>query len=156
MAAAKKPNIVFALWKIPVGGARIAIALAAAVVLTGCASASVATIPPVTAEVACETPVPERNLLLGVALSGGRSRAALFGTAGLEALAGVRTADGASLIEKISHLSSVSGGSLAASYHVLKKPGRDVKVLAPGDTLSTPYRAFFATARSRSRSGSGA
>jgi hypothetical protein len=87
--------------------------------------------------------VPERDLLLGVALSGGGSRAALFASGGLEALAGVRLADGASLIEKISHVSSVSGGSLAASYYTLKKPGRDVKVLNPDGTLSDAYRTFF-------------
>ncbi len=51
--------------------------------------------------------------------------------------------DGASLIEKVAHLSSVSGGSLAASYYVLKKPGRDVKVLNADGTLSDAYRAFF-------------
>jgi len=35
----------------------------------------------------CQTAVPNRDVLLGVALSGGGSRAALFGAAGLEALA---------------------------------------------------------------------
>ena len=35
----------------------------------------------------------------------------IVGAAGLEALAGLRTADGASVIERISHLSSVSGAS---------------------------------------------
>jgi predicted acylesterase/phospholipase RssA len=87
--------------------------------------------------------VPERDLLFGVALSGGGSRAALFGAAGLEALARVRTADGASVIENIAHLSSVSGGSIAATYYVLKKPGRDVKVLDADETLSDAYRTFF-------------
>ena len=38
--------------------------------------------------------MPERDLLIGVALSGGGSRAALFGAAGIQALAGVQTADG--------------------------------------------------------------
>jgi hypothetical protein len=84
-----------------------------------------------------------RILLLGVALSGGGSRAALFGAAGLEALANLRTADGVSLIDKISHLSSVSGGSLAAAYYALKKPNRDVNVLDANGALSGAYRAFF-------------
>jgi len=88
----------------------------------------------------CQTTVPDRNLLLGVAISGGGSRAALFGAAGLEALARLRTADGASVIDKISHLSSVSGGSLAATYYALKKPGREVKVLDAGGALSDGYR----------------
>jgi hypothetical protein len=91
----------------------------------------------------CQTGVPERDTLLGVALSGGGSRAALFGLAGLEAVAGVRMPDGTSVIDKISHLSSVSGGSLAATHYALKKPGRDVKVLNADGTLSDAYRTFF-------------
>ncbi|MGH7332321.1 MAG: patatin-like phospholipase family protein [Candidatus Rokuibacteriota bacterium] len=116
--------------------------------LGGCASAHY--LPVLRADVigGCEVQVPERELLLGVALSGGGSRAALFGAAGLEALAGVRTADGASLIDKIAHLSSVSGGSLAATYYTLKKPGRDVAVLDANGTLSDAYRAFFEQYRS--------
>jgi hypothetical protein len=50
---------------------------------------------------------------------------------------------GASSIDQISHLSSVSGGSIAAAYYALKKPGREVKVLNPDGTLSEAYRAFF-------------
>jgi hypothetical protein len=91
----------------------------------------------------CQTAMPQRDVLVGVALSGGGSRAALFGASGLEALAGVRMPDGGSLIDQIAHLSSVSGGSLAATYYVLKKPGREVKVLNPDGTLSDAYRAFF-------------
>jgi hypothetical protein len=93
-----------------------------------------------------------------VALSGGGSRAALFGEAGLEALARLQTADGASVLDKINHVSSVSGGSIAAVYYVLKKPGHDVKVLNPDGTLSDAYardgeaahaghRAFWSTTR---------
>ena len=115
----------------------------AATALTGCASISAFTIARVTDPVPCQMPVPERDLLLGVALSGGGSRAALFGLAGLEALADFRLDDGESLLEKISHVSSVSGGSLAASYYALKKPGRDVRVLNPDGTLSPAYRTFF-------------
>jgi hypothetical protein len=123
--------------------ARVALWLAGAVLLTGCASSHVIPVKRVGADVPCQRSVPEQDLLVGVALSGGGSRAALFGAAGLEALAGLRTADGASVIQKISHLSSVSGGSLAASYYALKKPGREVEVLNPDGTLSDPYRAFF-------------
>jgi Patatin-like phospholipase len=124
-------------------GARLALGLACAVLLSGCASAHYIPVKRADAIGPCQTAVPERDLLLGVALSGGGSRAALFGAAGLEALAAVRMADGASVIDKISHLSSVSGGSLASTYFALKKPGRDVPVLNADGTLSDAYRAFF-------------
>ena len=55
----------------------------------------------------------------------------------------MRTPDGASLIEKVSHLSSVSGGSIAATYYALKKPSRDVKVIDGDGGLSDAYRNFF-------------
>jgi hypothetical protein len=122
---------------------RVALAIIGAVFLTGCASASYYTVKRVDAPGPCMTTVPERDLLLGVALSGGGSRAALFAEAGLEALATLRTADGVSVIDKIAHISSVSGGSLSGSYYVLKKPGRSVPVLNPDGTLSDAYRAFF-------------
>ena len=54
---------------------------------------------------------------------------------------------GASLIDQISHLSSVSGGSIAAAYYALKKPGREVEVLNADGTLSEAYRAFFERSR---------
>jgi predicted acylesterase/phospholipase RssA len=121
----------------------LALGLACAVVLAGCASSHYIPVKRADSVGACATEVPERDLLLGVALSGGGSRAALFGAAGLEALAGVRMADGTSLIDRIAHLSSVSGGSLAASYYALKKPGREVAVLNADGSLSNAYRAFF-------------
>src|SRR5262245_12131843 len=96
-------------------GTRVALALVGVVFLTGCASAHYHTVKPVTTPGPCMTTVPERDLMLGVALSGGGSRAALFAQAGLEALAGLRVADGKSLIDKIQHISSVSGGSLSGS-----------------------------------------
>src|SRR4030095_11070282 len=94
-------------------GARAAVGLVYLVLLAGCASSHAYPVKRADAVVPCQMLVPERDLLLGVALSGGGSRAALYGAAGLEALARVRTTDGASLIEKISHLSSVSGGSIS-------------------------------------------
>jgi predicted acylesterase/phospholipase RssA len=111
--------------------------------LAGCASSHAYTVKPADGVLPCQTSIPERDVLLGVALSGGGSRAALFGAAGLEALAGVRTADGGSLVEKISHVSSVSGGSIAAAYYALKKPGREVSVLNGDGTVSDAYRSFF-------------
>jgi len=124
-------------------GARAAVGFVCLVLLAGCASSHAYTVKRADAVVPCQMTVPERDLLLGVALSGGGSRAALFGASGLEALARVRTVDGASLIEKISHLSSVSGGSIAATYYALKKPGRDVTVLDAEGKLSDAYRTFF-------------
>jgi len=121
----------------------MAVVLLAVFILGGCASAHVFTVKRVDSVVPCLSSVAESNLLLGVALSGGGSRAAIFGSAGLEALAGLRTADGASVLQKISHMSSVSGGSIAASYFALKKPGKEVPVLNPDGTLSDAYRAFF-------------
>ena len=122
---------------------RIALGIACALVLTGCASAHYVAVKPADAIGPCQTTVVDRDLLLGVALSGGGSRAALFAEAGLEALAQLRTADGNSLLNRIDYLSSVSGGSLSASYYVLKKPGRSVPVLNPDGSLSPAYQAFF-------------
>jgi len=124
-------------------GQRIALGIACAIVLTGCASAHYVSVKEAEAIGPCQTTVAQRDLLLGVALSGGGSRAALFAQAGLEALAQVRLADGNSLLNRIDYLSSVSGGSLSASYYVLKKPGRDVPVLNPDGSLSQAYRTFF-------------
>src|SRR5262252_265681 len=122
---------------------RVALALVGGVLLTGCASASYIKVKGTSTPGPCLTDVPARDLLVGVALSGGGSRAALFAEASLEALAGLRTADGVSVIDKINHISSVSGGSLSATYYTLKKPGRDVPVLSPDGSLSAAYRAFF-------------
>jgi patatin-like phospholipase len=93
--------------------------------------------------VPCQRQVPDRDLLVGVALSGGGSRAALFGAAGLESLARIRMNDGTSLIEHVTHISSVSGGSLAAIYYALRKPDHTVKVLNADGTMSDAYRGFF-------------
>jgi hypothetical protein len=90
---------------------RAALGVVCAFVLAACASSAALRVERSDVVGPCQTAVPERDVLLGVALSGGGSRAALFGAAGLEALAGLRTADGASVIERISHLSSVSGAS---------------------------------------------
>ena len=117
--------------------------LLCALLLAGCATARVFHVPRATSDTPCLVPAPERDVLVGVALSGGGSRAALFGAAGLEALSGVRTFSGSSVLEQVSLLSSVSGGSLAASYYALNKPAKDVPVLTPAGGLSDPYRAFF-------------
>lgn len=128
-------------------GKRIAAGLLGAAVLSGCATAHVVKVPRISAESACVRADAPRDVLVGVALSGGGSRAALFGSAGLEALAGLRTAAGPSVLDRVSHLSSVSGGSLAASYFALNKPGRDVAVLSPEGAVSEAYQAFFRRAQ---------
>jgi len=117
-------------------------------VLAGCASPrafQVQRAPP--GPLPCEVPLQQRDVLVGVAMSGGGSRAALFGASGLDALAGVQLPGGKSVLEQVAYLSSVSGGSIAASYYVLKKPGRDTPVLAPDGTMTPAYRTFFDTYR---------
>jgi Patatin-like phospholipase len=123
--------------------ARFVLGFVGLVLVTGCASSHAYKVKRADTVVPCQMSVSERDLQFGVALSGGGSRAALFGASALEALARVRTDDGGSLIEKITHLSSVSGGSIAASYFALKKPGRNVPVLNGDGTLSEAYRVFF-------------
>ena len=122
---------------------RIALALVCAIVVTGCASAHYYPLKASDETGPCQTAIPERDLLFGLALSGGGSRAALFAEAGLEALAQIRLANGSSLISRIDHVSSVSGGSLSGTYYTLKKPGRSVPVLNPDGSLSQAYRSFF-------------
>ena len=80
--------------------------------LGGCASAHMIRVPAVTTGPGCQVPVPERDVLVGVALSGGGSRAALFAAAGLEALARLRTRSGASALQL---LVTFSANALAAS-----------------------------------------
>jgi predicted acylesterase/phospholipase RssA len=94
-------------------------------------------------DAACVKPAPPRDVLVGVALSGGGSRAALFGAGGLEALARLRAPGGGSVLEQVDYLSSVSGGSLAASYYASQKPPRERAVLMPDGALTGDYQAFF-------------
>lgn len=90
-------------------------------------------------------PLPSRtDTVIGIALSGGGSRAAYFGAAGLEALAHVQIASGQpSLLEQASYLSSVSGGSVASSYFVTHKPKTGVAVLNAQGSLTPAYQRFF-------------
>jgi predicted acylesterase/phospholipase RssA len=90
-------------------------------------------------------PLPDQETLVGLAISGGGSRAATFAAGALEALATVRITDGGqerSLLEMVTHMSSVSGGSLATAYYAVKKPAKFEAVLA-GDGLSPAYQQFF-------------
>lgn len=90
-------------------------------------------------------PLPDRETLLGLAVSGGGSRAATFAAGTLEALASVRFTEAGSersVLEAITHMSSVSGGSLATAYYATRKPARTEPVLA-GHHLSPAYQQFF-------------
>ena len=93
----------------------------------------------------CATPAPDREVLIGLAVSGGGSRAALFAAGAFEALSKIRVgADQRSLLEQVSYISSVSGGSMASSYFVARKPGKSVPVLTPAGALTPEYGEFFA------------
>src|SRR5262245_48624073 len=60
---------------------RVALGLFCAFVLAGCASSTGVRVNQSDMISSCLTTIPDRDALLGVALSGGGSRAALFGTA---------------------------------------------------------------------------
>ncbi|MCF6328974.1 MAG: patatin-like phospholipase family protein, partial [Henriciella sp.] len=61
-------------------------------------------------------PLAEHSEFVGVALSGGGSRASVFGAAALEVLAE------AGVMQRATHISSVSGGGFSAAYYVLHSP----------------------------------
>lgn len=118
-------------------------ALAGLLFLGGCAAPIVLRVPHAVPGKDCAALIPDRDVVVGVAMSGGGSRAALFAAAGLEALGRLQTGRGESFLEQVSYISSVSGGSMASSYYVLNKPGRNVRVLNDNGTMTDAYRAFF-------------
>jgi predicted acylesterase/phospholipase RssA len=123
---------------------RRAVVACSCALLTGCASAIPVSFPRAAGlNTSCIAPAPEGDLLLGVALSGGGSRAAVFGAASLEALGKLRVPDGGSVLENIGYISSVSGGSVAASYFAGHKPGRETPVLMAGGGYTKEYETFF-------------
>ena len=90
-------------------------------------------------------PLADQETLVGLAVSGGGSRAATFTAGALEALADIRiTREGKerSALELVTHMSSVSGGSLATAYYTMKKPPQSVPVLSE-QGLSPMYQNFF-------------
>ncbi|HJT19877.1 MAG TPA: patatin-like phospholipase family protein [Nitrospira sp.] len=92
----------------------------------------------------CLTRPPDRDLLIGLAVSGGGSRAALFAAGAYEALGKIRVGpEQRSLLEQVSFISSVSGGSMASSYFVARKPGHAVPVLQPDGAMTQEYKTFF-------------
>ncbi|MET0852446.1 MAG: patatin-like phospholipase family protein [Candidatus Rokuibacteriota bacterium] len=117
--------------------------------LTGCASAAPLMLHRVGSGTTCITPAPEADLLIGIALSGGGSRAAVFGAAGLEALGRLRAPGGGSLLEETRYLSSVSGGSVAGAYYASHKPPKEISVLTPQGDYTSEYQAFFKQYRER-------
>jgi hypothetical protein len=121
----------------------IAGALLCGVLLTGCASAVAVSLPRAAGDTTCMTQAEPGDVQIGVALSGGGTRAALFGAAGLEALGRVRLPDGRSLLERVNYLSSVSGGSVAATYFASRKPLKETPVLGPDGAFTEEYRTFF-------------
>jgi predicted acylesterase/phospholipase RssA len=92
----------------------------------------------------CVTPADDHDVLIGLAVSGGGSRAALFAAGAFEALSKIRVgAEGRSLLEQVSYISSVSGGSMASSYFVARKPGKAVRMLTSQGSLTPEYIEFF-------------
>jgi predicted acylesterase/phospholipase RssA len=92
----------------------------------------------------CLTPAEDREVIIGLAVSGGGSRAALFAAGAFEALAKIRVGpEQRSLLEQVSYISSVSGGSMASSYFVARKPSRAVPVLTPDGAMTPEYQEFF-------------
>ena len=92
----------------------------------------------------CLAPAPDREVLIGLAVSGGGSRAALFAAGAFEALSKIRVgSDHRSLLEQVSYISSVSGGSMASSYFVARKPGKTVPILTPDGAMTPQYAEFF-------------
>jgi predicted acylesterase/phospholipase RssA len=92
----------------------------------------------------CLTPAPDREMLIGLAVSGGGSRAALFAAGAFEALAKLRVGpEQRSLLEQVSYISSVSGGSMASGYFAVRKPSQAVPVLAADGAMTPEYQEFF-------------
>lgn len=130
-------------------GSRLQRAAALCLVLglaaSGCVTAPVYSFKASAGRPDCIQPAPERELFVGLAVSGGGSRAALFGASAFEALSQLRVGPGKrSLLEEVSYISSVSGGSLASAYYNVKKPPREVPMLTPDGQLTEAYKEFFA------------
>lgn len=89
---------------------------------------------------------PDPDLLIGLAVSCGGSRAATFDAGALEVLAESPIQDGSarrSVLEKVQFMSSVSGGSLATAYYAARKPPKTRPIL-DAHGLTETYRNFFA------------
>ena len=92
---------------------------------------------------AATSPGEAPDTVIGLALSGGGARSAVFAAAALEAL------HARGLLTPVTHLSSVSGGSFAATWHVLNRPdacGPD-PLGADAETCADAFDAFQAAMR---------
>lgn len=90
-------------------------------------------------------PLPDQETLVGIAVSGGGSRAATFAAGALEALAAATMTEKGhqrSVLDTVTHMSSVSGGSLATAYFAMTKPAKSEPVL-DAQGLSSVYQRFF-------------
>lgn len=118
--------------------------LSVAMLCFGCRATPVHTVQVTDVPALCITPARDQDVLVGLAVSGGGSRAALFAAGAFEAIG--RLAIGPekrSLLEQVSYISSVSGGSMASAYFALKKPPREVRVLNADGEMSDDYQRFF-------------
>jgi len=112
---------------------------------SGCVSAPVYMFKPTVEPPDCLQPAPEREVFVGLSVSGGGSRAALYAATAFEELSKMRVGPGQrSLLEQVSYISSVSGGSLASAYYNVKKPLREVPMLTPDGQQTEEYKEFFA------------
>jgi len=89
-------------------------------------------------EARCQIEDRRAERILGIGISGGGSRAAVFGAAALEALAEH------GLLGQVSHLSSVSGGSLPAAYYLTYPPACE-------DTATECWRKYFSELKGQMR-----
>ena len=90
-------------------------------------------------------PLPDQDFMVGLAVSGGGSRAATFAAGALEALAELPVRFGTenrSVLETVSYMSSVSGGSLATAYYVTNKTPKSEPMFNV-DGISPRYRELF-------------
>lgn len=141
----KVRRILQILKHIPIAVRTVALFCVLTVTLSGCLTAPVYKISAGQAPLSCLSAFPAEDTAIGLAVSGGGSRAALFAAGAFESLAKLRAgADQRGLLDQVSYISSVSGGSLASAYYVLKKPSRDVTMLDEQGELTQDYREFFA------------
>ncbi|MEW6683389.1 MAG: patatin-like phospholipase family protein [Nitrospirota bacterium] len=118
-----------------------------ALLASGCVTSPVYRVAPTPQQAECVRPAraPDGDVLIGLSVSGGGSRAALFAAGGLEALSRLQVGpDHRSLLDQVSYISSVSGGSMASAYYVLKKPSHATRVLTANGEISKEYQRFFA------------
>ena len=122
-----------------------ALCLALGLAASGCVTSPVFMLKPIGELRDCVQKTPDREVLVGLAVSGGGSRAALFAASAYETLSRLRVGpERRSLLEQVSYISSVSGGSLASAYYNVMKPPREVPMLTPDGRLTEAYQEFFA------------